>query len=405
MAEVSIGYDRRIEILRDIPVFSNLDDEAISELASLLEEHTARSQEPLFKKGEAGEKMYILVEGEVRVHDGNHVIARLSAGEVFGEYALIDQENRSASVTMEKAGKLLILSRNSLGPFITKHPELLLGLLQSQVKRMRDMNVLEEKLSKSYLKISRQKQEIEQQNDAIKQQKATLEQQNLELASLNNQRKQLLSVMIHGVKNPMTSALMMLGMLEQQSDSKAEQTEYLSVLKQSLLRMDKLIGDLIRANQLEQSMTLQQGKTFVLDALVEEILLIQGYLARQKQLIITKKLGSASIFSNESNIFQLIDKTISSAIELANKSTEVLVETKLDGKDQVVFTTALITSMLPHDKMTNCWLSFQDISIEHEEEISQNLQMIAKLAALSEAKMKCSYDENELLTITFVFKK
>ena len=391
MAEVSIGYDRRIEILRDIPVFSNLDDEAISELASLLEEHTARSQEPLFKKGEAGEKMYILVEGEVRVHDGNHVIARLSAGEVFGEYALIDQENRSASVTMEKAGKLLILSRNSLGPFITKHPELLLGLLQSQVKRMRDMNVLEEKLSKSYLKISRQKQEIEQQN--------------LELASLNNQRKQLLSVMIHGVKNPMTSALMMLGMLEQQSDSKAEQTEYLSVLKQSLLRMDKLIGDLIRANQSEQSMTLQQGKTFVLDALVEEILLIQGYLARQKQLIITKKLGSASIFSNESNIFQLIDKTISSAIELANKSTEVLVETKLDGKDQVVFTTALITSMLPHDKITNCWLSFQDISIEHEEEISQNLQMIAKLAALSEAKMKCSYDENELLTITFVFKK
>ena len=405
MAEVSIGYDRRIEILRDIPVFSNLDDEAISELASLLEEHTARSQEPLFKKGEAGEKMYILVEGEVRVHDGNHVIARLSAGEVFGEYALIDQENRSASVTMEKAGKLLILSRNSLGPFITKHPELLLGLLQSQVKRMRDMNVLEEKLSKSYLKIRRQKQEIEQQNDAIKQQKATLEQQNLELASLNNQRKQLLSVMIHGVKNPMTSALMMLGMLEQQSDSKAEQTEYLSVLKQSLLRMDKLIGDLIRANQSEQSMTLQQGKTFVLDALVEEILLIQGYLARQKQLIITKKLGSASIFSNESNIFQLIDKTISSAIELANKSTEVLVETKLDGKDQVVFTTALITSMLPHDKITNCWLSFQDISIEHEEEISQNLQMIAKLAALSEAKMKCSYDENELLTITFVFKK
>lgn len=405
MAEVSIGYYRRIEILSNITVFSNLDAEALSELASLLDEHTARSQEPLFKKGEAGEKMYILVEGEVRVHDGNHVIARLSSGEVFGEYALIDQENRSASVTMEKAGKLLILSRHSLGPFITKHPELLLGLLQSQVKRMRDMNVLEEKLSKSYLKISRQKQEIEQQNDAIKQQKATLEQQNLELASLNNQRKQLLSIMIHGVKNPMTSALMMLGMLEQQMDNKAEQAEYLSVLKQSLLRMDKVTGELIRANQSEQTVTIQQGKNFVLDALVEEILLTQGYLARQKNLVITKNLGSASIFSNESNIFQLIDKTISTAIELANESTELQIETKLDSKDQVVFTIAVVTSMLPKNDTTNCGLSLQDISLENEVDISQNLQMITKLAALSEAKMKCSLNEKELFTITFMFKK
>ncbi len=405
MAEVSIGFDRRIEILRNIPVFSNLDAEALGELASLLDEHSARSQEPLFKKGEAGEKMYILVEGEVRVHDGNHVIARLSSGEVFGEYALIDQENRSASVTMEKAGKLLILSRNALRPFITKHPELLLGLLQSQVKRMRDMNVLEEKLSKSYLKITKQKQEIEQQNDAIKLQKATLEQQNLELASLNNQRKQLLSVMIHGVKNPMTSALMMLGMLEQQMDSKAEQAEYLSVLKQSLLRMDKVIGDLIVANQSEQTMTLQQGKSLVLDSLVEEILIIQGYLARQKHLVISKNLVSASIFSNESNIFQLIDKTISTAIELANESTELQIETKLDSKSQVAFLVTLTTSRLPQGNMTNCGLRFQDISIENEDEISQNLQMIAKLAALSEAKMKCTFDEKELLTIAFVFKK
>lgn len=405
MADISISFDKRIEILSKIPVFTNLDQQAIEELSQLLEERDARAQEPLFKKGELGEQMYILVEGEVRVHDGNHVIARLSAGEVFGEYALIDKENRSASVTMEKAGKLLILSRDCLGPFITKHPEILLGMLQAQVKRMRDMNVLEEKLSKSYLKISKQKQEIEHQNDAIKQQKTTLEQQNLELAALNNQRKQLLSVMIHGLKNPMTSALMMMGMLEQQAEKAPEQAEYLTVLKQSLLRMDKVISDLISPNQSEEVNKLQQGKTVALDAIVEEVLSMQSYLAGDKQLKIHSTLNAVWLFKNESNVFQLVDKMISTAVELADAASELEISTHHTNQDQAILRLIMRTSVLQKTMIPACKLSLHDIHIEGEEEHTQNLQMLAKLAALSDATVNCSLDPESLFNIALVFKK
>ncbi len=43
--------------------------------------------------------MFIIAEGQVKVHDGTHILTRLNAGEVFWRIRLIDAEKRSASVT------------------------------------------------------------------------------------------------------------------------------------------------------------------------------------------------------------------------------------------------------------------------------------------------------------------
>lgn len=252
MDEMLINLEQRIVLLKRIAVFNSLSNEALEKLSLLLQERKTRAQESLFRKGEQGENMYILAEGEVRVHDGNHVIARLGAGEVFGEYALFDTENRSASVTTEKQCVILVLDRISLMDFLKKYPELLMGMLQLQIKRMREMNELEEKLSKSYLKISKQKQEIEAQHEAIKDQKKQLEAQNKSLEELNNQKKQLLSVIIHGLKNPMTSVSVMAEMIRSSDQLAPELEEYASILLHSVNRMDKVINDMIRTNQAEE---------------------------------------------------------------------------------------------------------------------------------------------------------
>jgi CRP-like cAMP-binding protein len=251
MNEAEINLEDRTKLLKQIPVFASLPREALSELATLLCELPARAQEPLFRKGDKGDKMYILVEGEVRVHDGNHVIARLGPGNVFGEFALIDEETRSASVTTEKECLLLYLEKDIMLPLMGKYPEILMGLLHTQIKRMRDMNDLKEKLAKSYLKISKQNEEIAQQNTSIKEKSQLVEAQNQELRQLNEQKRQLMSVLIHGLKNPLTSALMMVDLLDQHVENKAAVQEYLDVLIHSMQRMDKVFNDIIRDNQRE----------------------------------------------------------------------------------------------------------------------------------------------------------
>lgn len=243
----------RILFLKKLPVFAGLKYEALTELAGLMQEKDAKAQEPIFKKGDKGNHMYILLDGEVRVHDGNHVIARLQKGEVFGEFAVFDEETRSASVTAESPSVLLQLDRAKIAPLISQNPEILMGMLHTQIRRMRDMNELKEKLAKSYLKISRQKEEIEKQNAAIKEKSKLVEKQNKELKQLNEQKRHLMSILIHGLKNPMTSAMMMADLIAQQTADSEQLKEYIHVLKQSMQRMDKVFNEIIRDNQREEA--------------------------------------------------------------------------------------------------------------------------------------------------------
>ncbi|MBU1370334.1 MAG: cyclic nucleotide-binding domain-containing protein [Bacteroidetes bacterium] len=327
MEKKVIEIAQRVILLKKIPVFNPLDQDALSELAALLVERKTRAQEPIFRKGDRGENMYILVEGEVRVHDGNHVIARLQAGQVFGEYALFDTENRSASVTTEKPGLVLVLDRSSLMDFLKRFPELLLGMLQLQIKRMRDMNDLEEKLSKSYLKISKQKQEIEAQHEAIKLQKNLLETQNISLEDLNAQKKQLLSVIIHGLKNPMTSVQMMADLLDQHKQFSDDECEYLAILKQSLNRMNQVINDLIQTNQDDEA-SLKRLRPINLREAIAEVIQLHRQQIRLKKLDVELPDSALTSMLHESYFAQLLDQLLLWVIGEAEPETSVSIEVK-----------------------------------------------------------------------------
>ncbi|MDY0078295.1 MAG: cyclic nucleotide-binding domain-containing protein [Bacteroidales bacterium] len=336
MNEKPLEIENRIKLLKQIPVFSMLEEQGLRALASLLEERQTRAQEPLFKKGDPGESMYILAEGEVRVHDGNHVIARLQAGEVFGEFALLDTESRSASVTTEKESRVLILDREALMPFLREFPEILLSMLQLQIKRMRDMNELEDKLSKSYLKISRQKQEIETQHEAIKDQKAQLEIQNKDLEELNAQKKQLLSIIIHGLKNPMTSVQTMAGLLEEGKQAGTDESEYLEILKRSLARMNLVINDLIQTNQ-DDASRLRRKTPVKISSAIEEVIEMHSAEITAKGLDFCMAESGLTIELQESYFAQLLDKLIEWVVDHSEPKTKLFVQIKQQESVLVIF--------------------------------------------------------------------
>lgn len=322
MSEKPIEIENRMMLLKRIPVFSALEEEGLRALAALLVERKTRAQESLFKKGDRGESMYILAEGEVRVHDGNHLIARLKAGEVFGEYALLDTENRSASVTTEKVSRVLMLDREALMPFLSQFPEILLSMLQLQVRRMRDMNLLEEKLTKSYLKITKQKQEIEAQHEAIKVQKSQLELQNTTLIELNAQKKQLLSVIIHGLKNPMTSVQTMAELLDECKELGNDEREYLEILNKSLARMNQVINDLIQSNQDEAVRLRRQVAVNIADAINKAVALHATDILA-KGLNFSLEESELTVMLQESYFAQLLDKLIKWIIDESMPKTDV----------------------------------------------------------------------------------
>ena len=84
--------------------------------------------EVVFHQGDLGDSLYIIVEGETEVvieNDGRQdVVARLGAGEYFGEMALLNQRTRSATVRCSKPTTLLALRQGDFRALVANLPDL-----------------------------------------------------------------------------------------------------------------------------------------------------------------------------------------------------------------------------------------------------------------------------------------
>jgi CRP/FNR family cyclic AMP-dependent transcriptional regulator len=137
--------DRR-ELLGSVSLFSSLGD---AELELLLKATTTKQLKPkevLCRKGDPGNQLYGILSGSLKVSttgsDGKDVMFGLMGpGEVIGEIALLDGEERSATVTAVEKTELLTLHRRELIPFLEKNPAAAIGLsvvLASRVRQLSD---------------------------------------------------------------------------------------------------------------------------------------------------------------------------------------------------------------------------------------------------------------------------
>lgn len=323
-----------VNLLSDVKIFSEANRDVLTEIAEQLNEITFRRGQNIFKKGDEGDAMYIIKKGSVRIHDGNHVLSRLNTGQVFGEFALFDKESRSASVTAEEVSVVLELKQDAFARVMADKVEVTLGVLKKVIQRIREMNVLEGKLAKSYMKIQKQKNEIEEQHNNILEQKVELEKTNEELRRLNEEKNRLISVVSHGFRNPLTSSLCVMDLLENECENCTdEQKEYIDVINKSLRRMNTLINQTLDIDVIE----LQRSKV-KLEKIDLARLLIQVEEAFKYTLSLKKidlELKFEKLFANLDNnfIYLIIDNLLSNAIKFSPSNKKITIDLfENDGK-------------------------------------------------------------------------
>jgi CRP-like cAMP-binding protein len=105
----------------------------------LLREHFEPGQE-VFRQGDLGDRIYAILEGEAEVVVRDQVIARLGAGELFGEMALLDHTTRSATVRCASPLSVWSLPKKELLLLAQGMPELRRGLEELRERRMRPVS-------------------------------------------------------------------------------------------------------------------------------------------------------------------------------------------------------------------------------------------------------------------------
>lgn len=132
-----------IDTLRQVPLFESLDDDAAKQLCELLETLDCEAQKVMFRAGDAGDAMYIIERGKVRIcvqtTDGHEVtLTELGRGDFFGEMALLDGQRRSANAVVAEDARLAVLSREHFLSFIMGgNPSVALEMLTALSNRLR----------------------------------------------------------------------------------------------------------------------------------------------------------------------------------------------------------------------------------------------------------------------------
>jgi len=88
-----------IEALRRVPLFAELNDGELGEIARLFKLRRFHAGEIVIQEGSGGAAFFVIDGGEASVFVGGEQRATLGPGDYFGEIALIDEGTRSATIT------------------------------------------------------------------------------------------------------------------------------------------------------------------------------------------------------------------------------------------------------------------------------------------------------------------
>lgn len=127
----------KVLFLKSIDLFSQIPGEDLAQVALIATEETREQGEEIFAEGESGDALYLVLEGKVRVHHSDRVIAELGERECFGEMAILDAAPRSATVTAVDNTNLLKISREDFQEIMSEKPEIALGIIKVLSRRLR----------------------------------------------------------------------------------------------------------------------------------------------------------------------------------------------------------------------------------------------------------------------------
>ena len=130
--------------LKRVPLFSTLTLEQLSSIDRLMVTRHYVKGEALFHKGDPGAELFLVVEGDIRVHldhDGREVtLVRHGPGGVVGEMSVFDEQPRSAGAQAVVDTTVRVLRRDRLHAIVNEHPEVLLEFIKNLSQRLRAMD-------------------------------------------------------------------------------------------------------------------------------------------------------------------------------------------------------------------------------------------------------------------------
>jgi hypothetical protein len=141
----SLTRIEKMMLIRQVPIFAQLDADDLEQLAAIVEDRRIDEGRDLFREGDAGDAVYLVVNGQVRVYVGGAngapetTLAELGPGACIGEMAVLDASPRSASVRALERTRALRVPGEGFKQLLGERPEISEAIVAELVRRMRGL--------------------------------------------------------------------------------------------------------------------------------------------------------------------------------------------------------------------------------------------------------------------------
>jgi len=163
------------QALRQITIFSHLNDQALESLASHATIKTFPKNAIIINEGDETGSFHIMLSGKVRVYVSDEYGKELTlsldgSGKFFGELALLDDEPRSASVVTTEKSTCGIISKVEFKAWLTKNPDAPFSIIKGLAKKVRTLTdkVRSLALSDVYGRLIIELQNLAEEKETIK---------------------------------------------------------------------------------------------------------------------------------------------------------------------------------------------------------------------------------------------
>jgi len=132
--------DSIADLLQKVEIFKNIPPDFLNILSASLEAVSYKEGTQIIHKGEEGDSMFIILKGMVKIHDDEHVVATMEAGNYFGEFSLLDAAPRSMSVTAIRDVTTIAIKRDMFFNLLQNQPDVSQKIISTLTIRLRNQN-------------------------------------------------------------------------------------------------------------------------------------------------------------------------------------------------------------------------------------------------------------------------
>ena len=127
----------QIDFLKETELLKGVPDDLMEGISEVFQEIRVKSGEVIFREGEVGDGVYVVVEGSLTLETNQVKVLQLKRGEWVGELALIDEAPRSASAIAETDALLLKWTREDFMKALKGNSEVVHGILKTLSRKIR----------------------------------------------------------------------------------------------------------------------------------------------------------------------------------------------------------------------------------------------------------------------------